>query len=142
MQQALDSLRICRLDEKRRIGLAGDQLVAVRRQIFLDEQRIVLRHFDAVGAQQLRGDAACPALAGAGEDALALEVAQALRRHVGAHEHPDRLIEKPAHRAQLAELLALPLLRFAAREPPLHAADETALDEAGVDDGVFGDQSL
>ena len=89
---------------------------------------------DAVGFQQLVGDAPGAALARAGEDALALEVAQAGDRHVGAGEHPDRLVEHPPDRPELRVLLVA-ALGLLGGEPPLQAAHQAALDEGGVDAG-------
>ena len=69
------------------------------------------------------------------QDALALEVAQGRDRQVAAGEHPDRLVEQPAHRAQL-RVLGVPALLLLVGQAALQAADEVALHEAGGDAGV------
>ena len=85
--------------------------------------------------QQLPGDAPRAAVARADENALALEIAQGRDRQVAAGEDPDRLVEQPAHRAQL-RVLRMPPLLLLAGQASLQAADEAALHEARGDPRV------
>ena len=79
------------------------------------------------------------AVARAQDDALALEVAQRRDRQVAAREHPDRLVEQAAHRAQLG-VFRMPTFLLLGGEASLQAADEVAFDERRRDPEVVVDQ--
>ena len=77
MQQLLDRVGVGRLDQECHIGFARDELLAIRRELIVDHERILFRDVDSVGAQELPGDAPGAALFGAGQDAHAPQLAQA-----------------------------------------------------------------
>ena len=103
-QQALDGPGLRREHQKARVGLSLGEHVDVVGQLAIDQRRRLGR--DAVGGQQPQGEAAGAAAGRADQDALALEVGQALEPGAAGIEHPQRLVGDPADRQQSGSVLA------------------------------------